>query len=516
MTGRLINYSGFIIAGIGFFLTRFTVTLGITEDPVRFYLAGVVPLALGLGLAAFGVALAVADIEASYVRTTALWCVAGLGTMAVLVVLTLAGSTASPADATTISSQTTLSNFLIGGSVGGTLTGLYAARNGRQRKKLQQQTNRIVTLNRILRHNVLNSVAAIRGYTQLNQTEHPDAMTVIEDRAGIIQDTIEEVGYLTRSTHGDASAGSPVDLAAALTDGIETVTAQYPEADIAVGPIPDAVAVRANERLSDVFVNLLENAVLYGAETTARVAVTTTASTVRISISNDGPGLPESQQNLLETGDIGDFDDPTTGFGLNIVRLLIESYNGTIETAVGDGTTMVSVILPRDATTTQEWKPSRLDLAGVRPAVPHLLVVTVAALLAGVTYGIVSELLGGSVSAIGVFYGIENSLVGWLTHEFHSVVFGFVYVGFLSVALETYRNTLSTYVAVGLAWSVTLWLLAAGVVAPIWLRLLEIPVPIPNLSVPILISHLVWGLSLSLLTAWGYASLIPRVLATDS
>ena len=43
-----LNYSGFVIAGVGFFLTRFTVTLAIYDDPVRFYLAGVVPLALGL------------------------------------------------------------------------------------------------------------------------------------------------------------------------------------------------------------------------------------------------------------------------------------------------------------------------------------------------------------------------------------------------------------------------------------------------------------------------------------
>lgn len=37
-----VNYSGLVVAGIGFFLTRFTVTLAF-EDPVRFYLAGVVP-----------------------------------------------------------------------------------------------------------------------------------------------------------------------------------------------------------------------------------------------------------------------------------------------------------------------------------------------------------------------------------------------------------------------------------------------------------------------------------------
>jgi len=90
---RTVNYSGLVVAGTGFFLTRFTVTLALYESPAQFYFAGVVPLMLGLGLAAFGVGLAVADVEASVVRTTAVWCVAGALAMAALVLLTLLGST---------------------------------------------------------------------------------------------------------------------------------------------------------------------------------------------------------------------------------------------------------------------------------------------------------------------------------------------------------------------------------------------------------------------------------------
>jgi len=74
-----LNYSGFVIAGIGFFLTRFTVTLAVSNDPTRFYIAGVIPLALGLSLASFGVVLAVADVDSEFVRTTASWCVVGTG-----------------------------------------------------------------------------------------------------------------------------------------------------------------------------------------------------------------------------------------------------------------------------------------------------------------------------------------------------------------------------------------------------------------------------------------------------
>ncbi|MFB6361107.1 MAG: histidine kinase, partial [Halobacteriales archaeon] len=133
-------------------------TLALYEDPIRFFLAGIIPLTLGLGLAAFGVALAVADIDAGTVRTVSNWAVIGAGTMPVLALLTLFRSSGGEMPAlATVRYRAYLSNFLIGGSVGATLTGLYASRNRQQRIELQQQTNRLEVLNRLLRHEVLNA-----------------------------------------------------------------------------------------------------------------------------------------------------------------------------------------------------------------------------------------------------------------------------------------------------------------------------------------------------------------------
>jgi signal transduction histidine kinase len=514
MTFRF-NYSGLVVAGVGFFLTRFTVTLAIYDDPVRFYLAGVVPLALGLGLAAFGVALTVADVDPLLVRTTALWCVIGGGTMLVLVVLTLLGSTAGTTlDVATVRSQAYLSNFLIGGSVGGTLTGLYAARNRRQRRALQQQANRLVTLNRLLRHEVLNSVTAIRGYANVDPAENSEAMSVIDRRGGDIQETIEQVKYLTQRT-GDSESLATIDLEAAISTAVETATERHPDADVTVETPAANLRVRANDRLPDVLTHLLENAILHGDDDTPTVVVEPTRTEISVTVADDGDGLPESQQRLLETGDIGEFDDPTTGFGLNVVRLLVESYGGTIRTAADSGGTSITLDLSRVTTDKAAPQPSRTGLSGVRPAVPHLAVSLVAAVLAGVGYGVVSEALGGSVAGIGVFYGTANAVVGWLTHEFHSIVFGFVYVGLLSVGIERYDDGLGTYVAVGTLWALALWAVAAGIVAPVWLRLLGIPAAIPNLTGSLLASHLVWGVSLALLTAWGYRTIVPWVASFD-
>jgi signal transduction histidine kinase len=511
---RRVNYSGLVIAGVGFFLTRFTVTLVVYDDPLRFYLAGVVPLALGLGLAAFGVALTVADVEPSLVRTTATWCIVGALTMFALVVLTLLGSSTDSPALMSAGSRATFSNFLIGGSVGGTLTGLYAARTRRHRRELVTQTHRLEALNRLLRHEVLNAVTVIRGYASLGPDEHPDTGTVIEHRSDAIERTIEEVQYLTRTeTDGDRSSRS-VALEPRLTRGVEAVRERQPDAKISVTVDADPVSlhVRADDRLQHVVENLVENAVVHTVSSTPTVdvSVNATSTAVRVRVRDEGPGLPARQQALVETGDIGEFDDPRSGFGLMTSRFLVESYGGEMAAAVDERGTTVTVAL--DRTDVEETGFGALHTeTGVRPAIPHLFVTFVAALLAGGVYGLVGELLGGSVAAIGVFYGISDPVVGWLTHQFHSVVFAFGFAGLVSLAPARFRNHVPAYALIGTAWGVFIWLVAASVIAPVWLRLIGIPAPVPNLSVTFLVNHLLWGLTLGVSTAWGYRVLAPRL-----
>jgi signal transduction histidine kinase len=332
MVGR-VNYSGLVVAGVGFLLTRFTVTLAVYDDPLGFYLAGVVPLALGLGLAAFGVALTVADVDSSLVRTTARWCVVGAGAMFVLVVLTLLGSAGGDTTFASPESRTYFSNFLIGGSVGGTLTGLYAAHNRRQRRELTQQANRLEVLNRLLRHEVLNAVTVIKGYASVRH-EDTDAAALITDRSDHIAEIIEEVRHLTQSARTDATERT-TDPGRWLEAAVSSVRADHPAADIHVedASLPDDLTVRGTSRLELVFEHLLENAVVH-ADTgtpTVRVGTAVTPTEVRVSVSDDGPGLPEAQRALLEHGQITEFDDPQDGYGLNVVRLLAESFGADLE-----------------------------------------------------------------------------------------------------------------------------------------------------------------------------------------
>jgi signal transduction histidine kinase len=508
-----LNYSGLVVAGVGFFLTRFTVVLAVDQSPTRFYLSGVVPLVLGLGLSAFGVALTVADVDRELVRTTAVWCLLGTGGMFVLVVLTLLGSASEgTTGVAALQSRTSLSNFLIGGSVGGTLTGLYASRNRRQRTQLRRQTTRLEVLNQLLRHEVLNGLTAIRGYAALREAGGRDAEQVVTDRSDGIEETIEEVGYLTENGGADGATVGAVSVRAHVEEAVRSVRDGHPDAEIAIAHDADEPEVLANERLGYVFTHLVENAVVHTpAGTPVEVSVTATADTVSVAVADRGPGLPERERRLLETGDVADGDGPRPGFGLYFVRFLVASYGGAVDTEVGQDGTTVTVVLSRADGGPSGLVRTATDPTALGPDAPRLAVVVGAALVAGVVYGVAAEQLGGSVGIIGALYGADHAVVGWITHQFHSVVFGFVFAGLVTLAPGRYRDSLPAYVLVGAGWGLVLWFVAAGFVSAVWLRLLGVPVGIPSLSGVTLVAHLAWGPSLGVLTALGYRHLSPRL-----
>ena len=230
-----------------------------------------------------------------------------------------------------------------------------------------------------------------------------------------------------------------------------------------------------------------------------------------MTVSDEGDGLPDAERRLLEDGDVASGDGPGAGFGLYFVRFLVESYDGTIEVEVGSDGTDVTVVLSRAVADATGLRASASDPTGVRPAVPQLAVIVGASLVAGVMYGLGADLMGGSIGIIGVLYGTgtQSAVVGWLTHQFHSVVFGFVFAGLLAVAPRRYHDSLPAYVLVGTGWALVLWFVAAGFVSAIWFRMVGIPVPIPSLSSITLVAHIGWGPSLGLLTWLGYRHVSP-------
>lgn len=94
--------------------------------------------------------------------------------------------------------------------------------------------------------------------------------------------------------------------------------------------------------------NLLANAAKFTREGHVRLAAARAGSSVRVSVTDSGPGMdPDLQARVLEPFVRGDADAPGWGLGLAIVDRLVRLLGGKIEieSRLGAGTT-VAIVLP--------------------------------------------------------------------------------------------------------------------------------------------------------------------------
>jgi signal transduction histidine kinase len=476
-----VNPSGLVVAAVGFALTRVTV-LGALDPGISVagFLIGDAPaLVAGFGLTVFGFLLTVSADHRGTAPVIARWCLLGVASMAAVVGLTAIGSGGSPA---TFMESRLVSNVLVGGAVGGTLTGVRSAGIRRHRREAARTADRLTVLNRILRHEVLNKVNVIEGYATTDGSGS-DSLSVIERNAEHIGTVIEEVDVLTGSPES-----RPISVEPSLSSAAASVRAAHPDATVTVGTTP-SVPIHATARLELLFEHLLENAVVHDddATPTVRVEAWATDRDVRVRIVDEGPGLPAVQRRLVEEGTPPEMDDPRSGFGLAITRLIADDMDAdlSVETPVADGHgTAVTVSLRRvDAGTgTLGIDPGRLR-RGV-----------VAGVVAGVGMGLVAQFVAGQMAVIGALYGVDNVAVGWVSHLFHSVVFALVFVvGTTHGRFRGGRRSVATVAAAGTGYGIALWLVAAGIVMPLWLRAVGVTAPVPNLQPLSLAGHLVWG-----------------------
>jgi uncharacterized membrane protein YagU involved in acid resistance len=102
--------------------------------------------------------------------------------------------------------------------------------------------------------------------------------------------------------------------------------------------------------------------------------------------------------------------------------------------------------------------------------------------------------------AIAGLYTLQGSPVaGWIAHLIHSIILGVIFAVTVSAALTRYADSLAPSAGLGLVWGFVLWVVAAGIVMPVWLQVVGFPTPppLPNWTLPgSLIPHLVYGVIL--------------------
>jgi signal transduction histidine kinase len=140
---------------------------------------------------------------------------------------------------------------------------------------------------------------------------------------------------------------APVDAAELVRGQAELFFAHQDEHRLELDVPPETVMVAADrDRIAQVLANLLSNAIKYSPEGgNVRVRVHTDGETVRISVTDEGVGIPAAQQERIFEkffrGAAPAAGISGTGLGLSVARMIVEGHGGTIgfTSAAGEGST---------------------------------------------------------------------------------------------------------------------------------------------------------------------------------
>lgn len=204
--------------------------------------------------------------------------------------------------------------------------------------RLREERDILEFVNRTLRHDLMGDVSLIQARLRMldrNVTFHDDShaehLRIALDRTEEIDEFVRTMRTYMESVLNDDHTLEAVPLGPVLEEHVDALAAAHPEATTQCGEIPE-VAVEADDLLDRVFDNLLTNALEHNDSPTPEVAVEAELrdDVVTIRIADNGPGISaDRRESIFEKGERGTESDGT-GFGLYLVKDVVESYGGEI------------------------------------------------------------------------------------------------------------------------------------------------------------------------------------------
>jgi signal transduction histidine kinase len=232
-------------------------------------------------------------------------------------------------------------------------------------EELEQEESRREQLDRLkdefvltASHELRSPLTSVQGFAELLMLER-DSLTpsqretveIILDNCRHLVRLLNDLLDLARSDAGRLQVRpQPTEVAPLIDDVVRTMRAQTEAGNQSLSEdVPPGLPLIDVEpdRIRQILVNLLTNAHEYSPEgASIRVAARAVDAEVEISVSDDGPGIPEEQlQQIFDRFTRGDAGLTQrvggTGLGLAISKSLVELHGGSIsaESTVGQGST---------------------------------------------------------------------------------------------------------------------------------------------------------------------------------
>jgi PAS domain S-box-containing protein len=208
----------------------------------------------------------------------------------------------------------------------------------------QRQERRIKVLDRVLRHNLRNDMNLVMGNAQLLETdvsdpELADAAATIRETAAELVEMGDSLRRVQSTIDRDTDRDPRTDAARLVETTAQRFCDRYPNAEIETS-VPEQLAIQADDRLCIALEQVVENAIVHnGDDPWVGIDLIEEEGWARLSIADDGPGLPEAERTALSTNRITQIEHGS-GMGLWIAVWVTEAFGGelTIEDPQAGGT----------------------------------------------------------------------------------------------------------------------------------------------------------------------------------
>ena len=207
-------------------------------------------------------------------------------------------------------------------------------------------------------HELRGPLTRIRSMIEVEMADLPEG-EVRDTLGGVLQEVIglqrlvEDLLHLARSDAGRASARKePVDLDDLVLEEAMRVKATG-RVDVDVSAVSAALVRGDRHQLARVVANLMDNAERHASER-VRVALSEDDSGAMLVVEDDGPGIPEGEEERVferftRLDQARSWDLGGTGLGLAIAREIVERHGGTITVgSTSDGGARFEVRFPRE------------------------------------------------------------------------------------------------------------------------------------------------------------------------
>jgi len=216
-----------------------------------------------------------------------------------------------------------------------------------------RREQQLTVLNRVLRHNLRNTVNVIGGHANLLATDLDDTSLrgqaeTIAEQARTLEHWSEEAKGLNRILQHDA-VRSPKQLSELVDQSVTRIRGIDPDAGITTD-VPSDVWVYADASIGEALHMILENAIEHNDRPTPEVTVSVQrrneSGLAEIAVADNGPGIPDLERKVLENGD----ETPlmhSSGIGLWGIYLIANRNGGKISITDNDPRgSVVSIVLP--------------------------------------------------------------------------------------------------------------------------------------------------------------------------